>query len=121
MSGYIYLMFKVYLISANYPDSQYYKIGWTKRDPIKRLKELKTGNSQELELVDFFESKWGPRIESNLHKFFNQNRCEGEWFKLNQEDVSNFRELCQKNHNMFELMEKENSWFRQSKEFSKYI
>lgn len=114
-------MFKVYLISANYPDSQYYKIGWTKRDPIKRLKELKTGNSQELELVDFFESKWGPRIEANLHKYYDRDRCQGEWFKLNPEQVSEFKEVCRKNHDIFELMSEENSFFKEKKEFSKYF
>jgi hypothetical protein len=29
--------------------------------------------------------------------------------------------LCEKNHNIFELMAKENSWFKESKEFSKYF
>lgn len=114
-------MYNIYLISAQHSDVFYYKIGWTKRDPKKRLKELKTGNSQELELVGVFESKWGPIIESILHKHFNQFRCEGEWFKLDLEQVSQFLELCQKNHNIFELMSKENSWFRESKKFSKYL
>jgi len=114
-------MYKIYLISANHQDGFYYKIGWTKRDPNKRLKELKTGNSQELQLVNVFESKWGPRIESNLHRHFNQFRCEGEWFKLEPEQVEQFKELCERNHNIFELMAKENSWFRERKEFSKYL
>ena len=114
-------MYKVYLISAKYPDNNYYKIGWTRREPIKRLKELKTSNSHELELVDFFETKWGPRIESSLHKHFHKHRCEGEWFLLDDEQVSGFKEICQKNHDIFELLAKENSWFRESKEFSKYL
>ena len=114
-------MYKIYLISAQHTDANYYKIGWTKRDPQKRLKELKTGNSHELELVEVFETKWGPRIESNLHKHFGEFRWEGEWFLLNEKQVSEFKEICQRNHNIFELMAKENSWFRESKEFSKYL
>lgn len=114
-------MYKVYLISTTYPDGSYYKIGRTKRDPIKRLKELKTANSQELNLVSFFESKWGPRIEINLHRIFKSYRCEGEWFKLPNEEVENFINHCQYNHDIFDILEKDNTWFNQSKKFSKYI
>ena len=114
-------MYHVYLISSHHQDDIYYKIGWTKRDPKKRLKELKTGNSQELELVQIFESKWGPKIESNLHKNFKHLRCQGEWFKLSSEDVDSFQNLCKSNHDAFEFLSKENSWFQQSKQLSKYL
>lgn len=114
-------MYKIYLISAHHTDGPYYKIGWTKRDPNKRLKELKTGNSQELSLIDVFESKWGPRIESNLHRHYHNFRCEGEWFKLETDQVSQFKEICQRNHDIFELMASENSWFQERKEFFKYL
>ncbi len=113
-------MYKIYLISSHHSDNIYYKIGWTKRDPIKRLKELKTGNSHELNLLKVFESKWGPRIESNLHRNFKHQRCEGEWFLLSDDDVLNFEDICKKNHDTFEAL-KENSWIQQSKEFSKYL
>lgn len=114
-------MYKIYLISTTYPDGTYYKIGRTKRDPIKRLKELKTANSQELNLVSFFESKWGPRIEVNLHRKFKQYKCEGEWFKLPKSEAAKFIECCQHNHDIFTLLEKNNTWFNQSKKFSKYL
>lgn len=113
-------MYKVYLISSYHQNDVYYKIGWTKRDPAKRLKELRTGNSQKLELVKIFESKWGPRVESSLHKHFKDKRCEGEWFLLSEQDVSQFESICQKNNDIFDTLLKENSWFQQSKEFSKY-
>jgi hypothetical protein len=114
-------MYNVYLISSYHKDDIFYKIGWTKRDPKKRLKELKTGNSQELELLQVFESKWGPKIESNLHKNFKHVRCEGEWFKLTKEDVDGFISLCKLNHDNFEILASSNSWFQQSKQFSKYL
>ena len=114
-------MYNVYLISSHHKNDIYYKIGWTKRSPQKRLKELKTGNSQELELIQVFESKWGPKIESSLHRHFKQSRCEGEWFKLSIEDVDNFQYLCRLNHNNFEVLSKENLWFQESKQFSKYL
>jgi hypothetical protein len=114
-------MYKIYLISSHHKDEIYYKIGWTKRDPIKRLKELKTGNSQELELLQVFESKWGPKIESSLHRNFKHVRCEGEWFKLSLEDANNFQSLCKMNHDSFEILAESNSWFQESKQFRKYF
>lgn len=114
-------MYKVYLISTTYPYGSYYKIGWTKRNPNQRLKELKTANSQELELVNYFESKWGPKIESSLHRKFKEYQCEGEWFKLPESEVLNFKNSCQNIHDVFNFLEKENTWFIQSKTLSKYV
>ena len=114
-------MYNIYLISSHHKDDIYYKIGWTKRDPQKRLKELKTGNSQQLELIQVFESKWSPKIESNLHRNFKHLRCEGEWFLLSPEDVNNFQSLCKLNHDNFEILSKENSWFQESKLLNKYF
>ena len=114
-------MYKVYLVSAQLDGSIYYKIGWTKRSPEKRLNELKTANSHNLEIVSTFETKWGPRVESSLHKQFKHLKCNGEWFRLRPEDVDNFLEYCQKSHELLEYMSTENSWFQSSKEFSKYI
>lgn len=112
-------MYKVYLIAAYHDNKTFYKIGWTKRDPEKRLKELRTANSHDLELVDFFESKWGPRIEINLHRKFNHIKKNGEWFELSDIDRDNFKKICQDNHSMFEMMSEQNEFFQ--KKFSKYI
>jgi hypothetical protein len=114
-------MYKIYLISASYSEFTHYKIGWTKRDPFKRLKELKTANSLDLTLEYVFETKWGPKIESSLHRFFSKKRCEGEWFQLDLDEVESFKDVCKKTHDNLEMLSKENTWIQNSSEFSKYL
>ena len=41
----IYFMYQVYLISSNNQQGKRYKIGYTRNDVSKRIKQLKTGNS----------------------------------------------------------------------------
>lgn len=106
-------MYTVYLIQS---DESSYKIGITKRDPKKRLKELSTGNSNDLTLISSFESKWGTKIESQLHRKYSYQKKRGEWFELNEEDVRNFKDECMKIHEMMEYMAKENYWFQKENE-----
>ena len=49
----------IYLIKAELEGIEYYKIGITKREPQKRLKELQTGNALQLELVKIFHTEFG--------------------------------------------------------------
>jgi hypothetical protein len=109
-------VYKVYLIRS---EGGNYKIGYTKRNPLQRLKELSTGNSEELDIVHVFESKWGTKIEAHLHRKYQSERKRGEWFVLNDEAVNNFKSECQKEHDMFEFMAKENYWFQ--KENARFI
>jgi hypothetical protein len=41
-------MINVYLICAEFEGRRLYKIGYTRRDVSKRIKELKTGNGSEM-------------------------------------------------------------------------
>jgi len=102
----------VYLISSTIEDDICYKIGYTKRNPLQRIKEMKTGNASELELIDQFKSKWGTQIESNLHKFFKDKKISGEWFRLSDYDVSKFKIMCEQTHNNFEIISENNTWFQ---------
>jgi hypothetical protein len=115
-------MYNVYLISSEYSNEKFYKIGWTKRDPNSRLKELRTSNSQNLKIEKVFKTKFGPKIEKNLHRIFNNKRKNGEWFSLNKKDVDEFITECQKQHDIFQLLVENNTWVQEkSKEFQKYI
>jgi hypothetical protein len=76
----------VYLIT----DGDYFKIGFTKKDPIKRVKELQTGSPNELKLIQHYASKNYRKIESWFHRVHKSKRLEGEWFALSPEDVNNF-------------------------------
>lgn len=82
-----------------------YKIGITTRKSTKRIKELKTGNPEKIELVSEFKSKWYSKIESTLHRQYYLNRLEGEWFDLKEKDTQSFISECQNIHNRFQMLE----------------
>jgi predicted RNase H-related nuclease YkuK (DUF458 family) len=104
------MIYILYLISAEIDGKKYYKIGYTKRSVEERIKEFKTGNVSEFEIVDSFSSKWGSKIESLLHKYYKDKKVNGEWFDLNEKEVSKFNEACQKIHNNFKMMFEVNTY-----------
>jgi hypothetical protein len=111
----------VYLISSTIEGDICYKIGYTKRNPLQRIKEMKTGNASELELIESFQSKWGTQIEAKLHRTFQDKKISGEWFRLTAYDLIKFREICEQSHNNFELLSKNNTWFQNSKIHKKFV
>lgn len=102
-------MYRVYLISSGLDEKQY-KIGYTRRKVEERIKEFKTGNSNNLEIISVFESKWGTKIEAYMHRLFKSKLINGEWFNLSNDDVKNFYYYCEKTHNNIELMVNKNSY-----------
>lgn len=103
-------MYKIYLISAELDEKKVYKIGFTKRDINKRIKELKTGNSSNLILESFFVSKWAKKIETILHRHFSKWKVSGEWFELENTQMVDFLRICQISHDNIELLDKYNNW-----------
>jgi len=87
-------MYNVYLISCGQGDDKKYKIGYTKKEVSHRLKQLKTGNSEELTIEKVYNSKWGTKLESILHRQYKSQNLSGEWFKLNDNQVNNFINDC---------------------------
>jgi hypothetical protein len=80
----------VYLIRGN--DSNY-KIGIAK-NPKQRLKQLQTGNSDKLTLVETYQSEHASKIERALHNWYGFARNEGEWFDLSITVESDFVRKC---------------------------
>lgn len=103
-------MYKIYLISSEIDGSKVYKIGFTKRDINKRVKEFKTGNSTDLIIESFFVSKWAKKIEKALHRHFREFKINGEWFRLEQKHLADFLRICQITHDNIELLDKYNTW-----------
>ena len=97
-------MVKVYLISSEINGKKHYKIGYTKRNIEQRVKEFKTGNSSNFEIVDYFNSEWGTKIEALLHNRFKNKLIRGEWFLLDDGDIENFKSICENYHNNFNLL-----------------
>ena len=56
-------MYKVYLVSSEINNKKLYKIGYTRREIQDRIREFKTGNASNFEVVSYFESKWGTKIQ----------------------------------------------------------
>jgi len=92
----------VYLIRLS--DNSNYKIGVTK-DIQKRIKQLQTGNAEEIYLIDKYESKNAYKIEKALHNFFSYNNKLNEWFELSIQDEIKFKELCIKIDNNLKYLE----------------
>lgn len=95
-------MSKVYLIGI--PEEQRYKIGYTNRSIENRVNEIQTANAKKIEVLETFETEHHIKVESWMHKIHYQKRMEGEWFELTDEDVRNFKQDCQKGHNIFKML-----------------
>ena len=107
--GYVYLLEEINNIGKNR-----YKIGITKSDVQKRVKQLSTGNSKKIQLLNSYETKNYHKVEQWLHKRFDskQTESENEWFFLEKEDIENFIDTCKKIDETVNLLLKENYFFK---------
>ena len=113
--GYVYLIEDV--VNGTY------KIGRTKHNPNIRLKQLQTGNANELRLVCFYKTDWPCRMESLLHNrfeqcnvnydIFNKKYKKSEWYYLNKDQVNTFEDSCKEINNMINVM-KDNVYFNKN-------
>ena len=83
----------IYLIQKN--TESIYKIGISD-NPLKRLKQLQTGNSARLHLIKVFAVKDARAIEKRLHRLLMFHRCSprGEWFNLSEEYLKLVSAVC---------------------------
>jgi hypothetical protein len=104
-------MINIYLICSEIDEKRLYKIGFTRRKIEERIKEFKTGNASDIYIVDHFRSKWGTKIEARLHEIFKNKHVSGEWFNLDDDDISNFKGYCEKHHNTLEIISTQNTYY----------
>ncbi|HTG65078.1 MAG TPA: GIY-YIG nuclease family protein [Flavobacterium sp.] len=78
----------LYIIHTN--NSNLFKIGITK-NINQRIKQFETGNPFEFTLYEFFETESCRKLEKIIHKKLEKNRYRKEWFKLNEEELT---EIC---------------------------
>jgi hypothetical protein len=74
-------------------DSGLTKIGRTKKNPEKRLKELQQPN---LTLRFFFQTKFESKLEVALHTRYRRNLIGREWFDLNDYTTDELKTSCEK-------------------------
>ena len=77
----------VYLIRSE--ETGMYKVGVSKH-PKKRIKQLQTGNSEDLTLIHSFPSHYPHKVEVALHNGYAPNKKRGEWFGLGLEEEFDF-------------------------------
>lgn len=81
-----------------------FKIGFTKNEPKQRIKPLQTGNPYEIELVASYKSELATKIESVLHRKYDNHKTAietdihlgGEWFELPLTEALVFQDTCKK-------------------------
>lgn len=110
-------MFHIYLVCSEINGQKLHKIGYTRRTIEQRIKEFKTGNASDIYLVDSFQSEWGTKIESQLHRIYKSKKIGGEWFDLSEDDIIDFSNHCRKIHDNLTLISKENTYFLDKGEF----
>lgn len=103
----------IYLISALLDDKKIYKIGYTKREVSKRIKELETGNPYEFDIEKVYVTEnYANSIENRIHKHFLFKKIRGEWFDLDEEDIEEFENLCGMYYNTIESL-KDNTYIQE--------
>jgi len=106
----------VYLILETDKDGlgERHKIGITKNSVEKRLKQLQTGNSNIIRLLQAYESPNYKKVEQWLHSRFSTKKTEAnnEWFNLTDEDVLGFQSICKKLDETIQLLLKENHFYK---------
>ena len=87
----------IYLLVDWGSNPEKYKIGITKNDVEKRIKQLQTGASSELVLLKTYESDNYRKIEGTLHRGYKTYSTDGgkEWFELPNDRVLNFINECE--------------------------
>lgn len=93
----------VYLIHSTYLENFQYKIG-VSSNPNIRIKQLETGNPNQLTISKVFLSKFPFLIETALKNRFKYCRIEGEWFNLSQEEVNKFISTCENMEKNFAII-----------------
>lgn len=83
----------VYLLGDSGQDNTF-KIGMTRGTIEKRIKQLQTGNGEEIYLVDFYETIYPFFLERLLHTKLFPKQKRNEWFNLEASDIVNFKNYC---------------------------
>jgi hypothetical protein len=107
--GYVYL-----LVQIDQEGNELHKIGISKNHPDARVKQLKTGNPNEIRLLQFYESVNYKKVEQWIHSKYSLNKtlAENEWFILTDEQVMNFMDDCKKVDETIHFLKENNHFFK---------
>jgi hypothetical protein len=102
--GYVYLL-------AEMGDKLRYKIGITKNNVEKRVKQLRTGNSDDIMIIHRYHSLNYKKIERMLHTKFKNDRLHLEWFTMTDEQVMAFMAEAKKADETIDFLIKHNPFY----------
>lgn len=85
-------MKQVYLLKSDY--TGHYKIGVSK-NAAKRVKQLQTGSSENIEVIFTFMSEMPYKLETALHNHYSMFKVNREWYNLSLENELEFLKLCE--------------------------
>lgn len=86
--GYVYLLCN--------PSNDTFKIGVTKNEIEKRIKQLETGNSEDIFMASYHRTEYPYRLEKMLHIHFAPYNVNREWFKFSDDIIPSkaFHDYC---------------------------
>ncbi len=101
-------MKSIYLIKAG--ETDLYKIGLSK-NVNSRIKGLQTGNGNQLLIIDIFQTNFNKLFETTLHRHFQLNKTQGEWFLLENFKKEEFQKVCNKLENNLKYLKESGNYF----------
>lgn len=103
--GYVYL-----LLEIETDGTEKHKIGITKNPPIKRVKQLQTGNPNKIQLLRTYETANYLKVERWMHRkhFSSKTEAKNEWRKLTDEEVFAFISDCEIADDNIKYLQKHN-------------
>jgi hypothetical protein len=109
VEGWIYLMCQVDVAGL-----ELYKIGVSKNDPEKRVKNLQTGNPNKILLVKKYKSSNYHKIEKWLHRkfFMDKTLSNNEWFNLTSAQANSFLDECRSIESNINYLLSENHFYK---------
>jgi len=93
-------------------DNLRYKIGFTKNDIEKRVKPLRTGNSDDIMIIKQYRSENYVKIEGMLHRQFADKHHRLEWFTMTDDEVANFLIEAKKADELIDFLKKNNPFYK---------
>jgi uncharacterized C2H2 Zn-finger protein len=82
-----------YVYFINMENTTKFKIGYTKKEPKKRMSNLQIGCPSKLVLFKFIICDDPYKLEQYLHECFAENNIRGEWYDMKHEDIEDICEF----------------------------
>ena len=94
-SGILYVVFNKW-IKDPVSDAMPYKIGITGKSVDERYYGLGLKMPGTFEILFAYKIRDCAEAEQSIHKIFRDNRVNGEWFTLNQEELDFIKNICER-------------------------